>query len=95
MSTINISLTDEQVKLVNTLTDTLGFANRSEFFRAVLRRLAASKSATDEVAVWPFVSPPEKSTKKIVAEFKKSKKYSPAFLADLEEGLKTSNYFTK
>ncbi len=37
MKTINISLTEEQYEKVNKLTDKLGFANRSEFFRALLR----------------------------------------------------------
>lgn len=38
MKTINISVTEEQYRQVQTLTKTLGFANRSEFFRTLLRQ---------------------------------------------------------
>ncbi len=41
-----------------------------------------------------FAPPPIKSRKKILSEFKKTRLYSKAFLKDLADGLKTSNYFT-
>jgi len=41
------------------------------------------------------VTPPEKSAKRVVAEFKKTGKYSKEFLLSLEKGLGRSSYFTK
>lgn len=40
-----------------------------------------------------FVSPPTKKIGGIVAEFSAVKKYSRAFLRDLERGLRRSSYF--
>ncbi|MCL4389771.1 MAG: ribbon-helix-helix domain-containing protein [Patescibacteria group bacterium] len=37
MSTLNISVTDQQAVLVDRWVTTYGFANRSELFRAILR----------------------------------------------------------
>ncbi len=42
MKTVNISLTPEQAKYVDKTTKTAGFANRSEFIRAVLRKTMGS-----------------------------------------------------
>lgn len=95
MSTVNISLTKDQLEFVNELTEKYGFANRSEFFRALLRRLSTDSASQKEVAAWPFFSPTSKSRAKILSEFKKTGKYSREFLADLAEGLENSNYFTK
>jgi hypothetical protein len=39
--------------------------------------------------------PPEKSRKKIISEFFKTKLYSKEFLKDLEKGLKRSSFFSK
>lgn len=39
------------------------------------------------------LTPPERSKKKIVAEFKKTKKYSKNFVDALERGLARSSYF--
>ena len=41
------------------------------------------------------VTPPERSVKKIITEFKKVDQYSKDFLKSLEHGLKRSSYFTK
>lgn len=95
MNTVNISLTSAQVKLVDSLTDKLGFASRSEFFRALLRRIIAEPVLKKEIQSWPFVSPPIKSSKEIVTAFKKTGKYSEAFLKDLTEGLQNSSYFSE
>jgi metal-responsive CopG/Arc/MetJ family transcriptional regulator len=93
MSTVNISLPAKQVGIIDKLVNSYGFANRSEFFRSLLRLITHKPDLVEKAATFPFVVPQEKSTKKIVAAFKKSKKYSPAFLKDLEEGLKSSRYF--
>ncbi|MEK9179158.1 MAG: ribbon-helix-helix domain-containing protein [Patescibacteria group bacterium] len=93
MTTVNISLTTDQAQLVERLTTSLGFANRSEFFRALLRRLSLSETVQKEIAYWPFTSPVENNRTKILADFKNTKKYSTGFLKDLKEGLASSNYF--
>ena len=94
MSTVNISLTEEQLSLVNKLTKQYGFANRSEFFRAMIRRISTEPVAQKEVAEWPFVSPVTKSRAEILDAFK-NKNYSSKFLSDLQEGMNNSDYFTK
>ncbi len=93
MSTINISLTSDQVKHVDVLQTQFGFANRSEFFRALLRYVLGDTAKIAEVARFPFSTPSVKSRKEVLANFKKTKRYSAAFLKDLEKGLKQSSYF--
>lgn len=95
MIPVNISLTPVQVRLVNRLTKQLGFANRSEFFRALVRWITTKPIVKEEVKVWPFVSPPVKSRKQVLNAFKKTGRYSKSFLQDLAEGLQNSNYFSK
>ena len=92
MTTVNISLTSEQLKWVDVTGEKLGFANRSEFVRSLLRFVARRRELLDDVAVFPFVSPKTKSRKQIIKDFE-GKKYSKEFLKDLELGLKRSNYF--
>jgi len=95
MSTINISLPQEQVGLIDKLVSSYGFANRSEFIRSLLRLVHFKPGLIQEAAIFPFASPKEQSLEKIIADFKKTKKYSPDFIKDLKEGLKSSNYFKK
>lgn len=40
-----------------------------------------------------FEEPAEKDVKKIISEFKETKKYGKKFLDSLEKGLKESSYF--
>ena len=42
-----------------------------------------------------FYVPVEKSRKKIISDFSKTKLYSKEFLKSLEEGLKRSSFFAK
>ena len=95
MSTINISLPQEQVGLIDKLVSSYGFANRSEFIRSLLRLVHFKPGLIQEAAIFPFASPKEQSLEKIIADFKKTKKYSPDFIKDLKKGLKSSNYFKK
>lgn len=95
MTTFNISLTDEQAKLVDELTTRHGFASRSEFFRAMLRRVSVQPKVALEAAIWPFAQPATKSKKVMLGEFKKSGVYSDKFLADLANGLDNSTFFDK
>ncbi len=95
MSTINISLPQEQVNFIDKLASAYGFANRSEFIRAILRFIGRRPEIIEKIAIFPFVSPQTKSAKKIISDFKKTKKYSSVFLKDLKEGLESSAYFKK
>jgi len=70
-----------------------GFANRSEFIRSLLRLVSHQPVLIEQAATFPFVVPKERSVNKIIAGFSKTKKYSAAFLRDLEAGLKQSDYF--
>jgi len=93
-ATINISLTSSQVALVNQLVKRLGFANRSELFRALIRWISQQPKVIEEITTWPFQqSPATRDRKKILTAFKRTGIYSRKFLADLEEGLKNSDYF--
>lgn len=93
MSTINISLPLEQVNFVDKLVDSYRFANRSEFIRSLLRLVSFRPEMVQNIATFPFVIPGEKSARKIIEDFKSTKKYSAGFLKDLKEGLSQSDYF--
>ena len=93
MSTINISLPSEQVNMIDGFVKKFGFANRSEFVRSVIRVLIRKPGLVETASIYPFVAPKTKSVKSVINAFKKNKKYSSQFLKDLEEGLKTSDYF--
>lgn len=93
MSTVNISLPSNQASYIDQLVKQYGFANRSEFIRSIIRLVIYQPELVKTAAVFPFVSPKEKSTKKIVSAFAATGRYSKNFLNDLKEGLKESDYF--
>lgn len=93
MSTINLSFTSDQVSFIDQLMSKYGFSNRSEFFRSILRLVLYKPELVSKAAMFPFATPVERSVKTIVSDFKKTGKYSKAFLKDLQEGLTTSDYF--
>ncbi|MBW7960260.1 ribbon-helix-helix protein, CopG family [Patescibacteria group bacterium] len=93
MSTVNISLPQKQADYIDQLVDKYGFANRSEFIRSIIRLVVYKPDLIAEAAVFPFVTPKERSAKKIVSGFKKAGLYSKDFLEDLKEGLSQSDYF--
>lgn len=93
MSTINISLPSEQVNMIDGFVKKFGFANRSEFVRSIIRVLIRKPELVETASIYPFMAPKIKSVKSVIKAFKKSKKYSPEFLKDLEDGLKVSDYF--
>lgn len=94
MSTVNVSLPKEQINFIDKLVNRYGFANRSEFIRALIRLLTFKPELLNQTALFPFTVPPERSREKIIKEFKHSDKYSKSFLKDLEEGLKSSDFFS-
>lgn len=94
MSTVSISLTNDQLKLIDKLSSLHGFANRSEFFRALIRLITQKPRIVEDASLFPFSVPTTQSKSKIVSDFKKTNKYSASFLKDLEEGLDESTYFS-
>ena len=92
-TTLNISLTKQQVNWINRAVKKWGFANRSEFFRTLIRWLSQRPEVIGAVSTWPFLPPATRSKKEVLAAFKKSGRYSKEFLNDLKEGLETSDYF--
>ena len=95
MATVSISLANEQLKTVDKMSKAYGFVNRSEFFRSLLRLAFTEPNIIIKASTFPFTPPKEKSVRKVVNAFSKTKKYSRQFLKDLEEGLKASDYFIK
>lgn len=95
MSTVNISLTSDQVKLVDHLTKALDFANRSEFFRALLRLLAHKPELLAKADEIVLEAPKTKSLSKIKSDLRVSGRYSPQFISSVAEGLSESGYFEK
>jgi Arc/MetJ-type ribon-helix-helix transcriptional regulator len=93
MDTINISLTEDQVKLVNTLTKDYQFANRSEFFRAILRLVFCRPEIITESNELILEPPATRSRGEILSSMKATGKYSSEFLRSLSQGLKESKYF--
>lgn len=94
MTTVNVSLTSLQVKWMDEMSDKLGFANRSEFVRSLLRFVSGRPDLLSGVGTFPFTAPSTRSKTRILADFKKTGKYSAAFLKDLESGLSRSDYFS-
>jgi len=93
MSTMNISLPADHVTLVDRLVVQQGFANRSEFFRALIRLISRKPQIISDASIFPFDSTPQnQSVREMMADFRATKKYSKAFLKDLEDGLNESSY---
>jgi hypothetical protein len=95
MSTINISLPPENVRMIDTFITRYGFANRSELFRSLIRLISYSPALLADAATFPFAAPQTRSTSTILKKFEQTKKYSKSFLRDLKRGLSESSYFTK
>jgi metal-responsive CopG/Arc/MetJ family transcriptional regulator len=94
MKNVNINLTTTQAKLVDQTTKDYGFANRSEFFRAVLRYVFQTEpEVLKKLDTLPFIHPPTKDVDEIIKGFKATKKYNKHFLKNLEDGLRKSDYF--
>ena len=77
MRTVNISLTLEQAKAIDRATTHLGFANRSELFRALIRTFLR-KPETMVNDDFLMKSPNTKSARIVLTGFKKTGKYSVA-----------------
>ena len=96
MKTINISVTSEQYGAIESLVKEKGYANRSEFFRFLLR-FAISKpqilADTEEFKIEAFKKRPLAEIEK---GFHNTGLYSEEFISDIIDGLKDSPpYATK
>ncbi len=87
MTTMTISLPDPVAKQVDGETRTKGFATRSEFFRALLRR-----HFTGEVEFEPFVPRPLAEIRK---DLEKTGKYNEKFITSVIRGLSRSSWYAK
>lgn len=95
MSTMNISIPQQQSASVDNLITKYGFANRSEFFRSLLRLVIHNETIIEQASVFPFVEPRSMLASEVVTAFTKTGAYSKEFLHDLEEGLSQSRSFSK
>ncbi len=94
MKNLNINLTKEQATLVDRTATRQGFANRSEFVRALLRYVFKAKpEILTQLDTALFELPPIKDAKQIIRGFEATGKYNKQFLRSLEQGLKESDYF--
>jgi len=95
MATINISLPNTLAFELDAMVKRFSFSNRSEFIRSLLRRVFTDTALLQESAVWPFTVPSTRSKKTVMAEFKKTGKYSKDFIEDLNKGLDNSKFVKK
>lgn len=64
-------------------------------YLSLKKRAEAFDKMVAEINPSFFFVPVEKSRKKIISEFSKTKLYNKEFLKDLNQGLKRSSFFTK
>lgn len=96
MRNVNINLTTEQAILVEEAAKKRGFANRSEFFRALLRYVFLySPEVLKKLDSFVFEEPSTHDVNQIVTDLAASGKYNKKFLKSLERGLQKSEYFQK
>lgn len=95
MTTVNISITNDQADFIDQILAKYNFGNRSELFRSLLRLVQYQPELISRMATFPFQIPSTQSRSKVLESFKESKLYSPEFLKDLEGGLNDSQYFKK
>lgn len=87
MTTMTISLPDPIARQVDGETKTKGFATRSEFFRALLRRYF-----TTEISFEPFQPRPLTEIQK---DLEKTGKYNKQFISSVVKGLSQSSWYAK
>lgn len=89
MQTINISVTQEQKKLVDKLVEKLDFANRSELIRTLLRRVEASPEVLKEPKIVKLSPKAAKRYDRMVEEIESGKAKTKTFnsVDDLMEDL--------
>lgn len=93
MTTVNISITDNQAKFIDQLAKDYNFDNRSELIRSFIRLFQFRPQLIDEAMEFPFKEPSTHSRSEIYNSIAKTGKYSKEFLKDLKEGLEDSKDF--
>ena len=95
MKTINISVTTEQYSEIENLVKIKGYANRSEFFRSILRSVLRKPELladTESLNLEPFKKRP---LEKIEKGFRDTSLYSEEFIKDVIDGLRNSPPYPK
>jgi Arc/MetJ-type ribon-helix-helix transcriptional regulator len=95
MTTVNISITDDQAKFVDRISSKYNFSNRSELFRSLLRLVQQQPNLISQSSILPFQAPSTRSRSQLMKDFKATGLYSPEFLKDLKEGLDDDVYFNQ
>jgi len=96
MKTINVNITTEQARKIEKIAKEYGFANRSEFFRAILRYVfSRSPDVIDKLDTFVFEEPYTRSRAAIVAGLRKTGKYNEKFIRSVSRGLAKSKYFSR
>jgi hypothetical protein len=93
MTTVNISITNNQSKAIDAFTKKYDFENRSEFFRTFIRYLIINPHIIEQAVEYPFEEPFTRSRSKMYQSVAKTGKYSKEFLKDLKDGLEDSKDF--
>jgi Arc/MetJ-type ribon-helix-helix transcriptional regulator len=93
MTTVNLSLTTDQLNWIDKSSAKFGFANRSEFVRSLLRFLSQREDLLPSAQTFPFISPSTANKNEVLTSFQKTGKYSKKFMADLQAGLDRSDFF--
>lgn len=91
---MNISLPADQINFVDSLVTDLGYANRSELMRAILRFIKREPKVITQAESFTLKPPPTNSRSEVIAAFADTGLYNKGFMKDLQDGLKRSDYFT-
>jgi Arc/MetJ-type ribon-helix-helix transcriptional regulator len=95
MSTMNISLPADQISFIDDLVIQLGYANRSELMRSIVRLIKKEPKVLEPLSSLTLNPPSTKNGDEIMTSFRATGLYSEEFLKDLEDGINNSDYFTK
>lgn len=93
MTTVNISITDNQSKFIDQVAKDYNFENRSELIRSFIRLFQFQPQLINKAIEFPFEEPFTRSRSKMYQSVAKTGKYSKEFLKDLKEGLEDSKDF--
>ena len=91
---MNISLPADQITFIDNLVVDLGYANRSELMRSIVRFIKREPKVLAQAEAFPMNPPSTRSRAKILSGFRDTGLYNKGFMKDLEDGLKRSDYFT-
>jgi hypothetical protein len=64
-------------------------------YEALKRKAAAYQKIVSAASSDLFAAPPTRDARRIIAEMKRTKRYSKEFLKSVGEGLRRSSYFRK